>query len=46
MKISVATSGSLRTEIERYALNLDGLQSVQRTACDGAGWTNYVPLTP
>jgi hypothetical protein len=35
-----------RMEIERFALNLDGLQSVQRTACDGAGWTNYVPLTP
>jgi hypothetical protein len=35
-----------RMEIERFALNFDGLQSVQRTACDGAGWTNYVPLTP
>jgi hypothetical protein len=35
-----------RMEIERFALNLDGLQSVQRTACEGAGWTNYVPLTP
>ena len=35
-----------RMEIVRFALNLDGLQSVRQTACDDAGWTYYAPLNP
>jgi hypothetical protein len=33
-------------EIDRFALNLDGVESVRQTACDNTGWTEYAPLAP
>jgi hypothetical protein len=35
-----------RMEIDRFALNLDGVESVRQTACDNRGWTEYAPLGP
>jgi len=33
-----------RLQIDRFALHLDGLQSVRQTSCDRAGWASYASL--
>jgi hypothetical protein len=49
-RVTVRTEGGnrvcYRMEIDRFALNLDGVESVRQTACDNTGWTEYAPLAP
>jgi hypothetical protein len=48
--VTVRTEGGsrlcYRMEIDRFALNLDGVEGVRQTACDDKGCTEYAPLSP